>query len=71
MAISEAEAVQLTMFAEAAPAKEHTGKPKKSLTSAQEKLLQKLRRLDIMRMTPLEALEWLNDAKQQLLESGD
>ena len=66
------EAVQLALFAaEAAPAKEQADQPKKALNSVQEKLLRKLRKLDVLRMTPLEALEWLNDAKQQLLESGE
>ncbi len=66
-----AQAVQLSMFAEAAPASEWKEKPKKALSNPEDKVLQKLRRLDIMRMTPLQAMEWLNDAKQQLIESGE
>ncbi|WP_123040680.1 DNA mismatch repair protein MutS [Cohnella candidum] len=63
----EAAVVQLSMFAES-PAPE---KPKKSNSPAQDKVLEKLRRLDIMRMTPLQAMEWLNDAKNLLTESGE
>jgi DNA mismatch repair protein MutS len=59
--------VQLSMFADQAPAE----KPKKSQPQAQDKLIEKLRKLDIMRMTPLQAMEWLNDAKNQLTESGE
>ncbi|RKP56949.1 DNA mismatch repair protein MutS [Cohnella endophytica] len=57
--------VQLSLFAEAAP----VAKPAKP--SASDKLLDKLRKLDVMRMTPMQALEWLNDARNQLTESGD
>jgi DNA mismatch repair protein MutS len=52
-------AVQLSMFDEP------------QTPPAHDKLLQKLRKLDVMRMTPLQALEWLNDAKIQLTESGE
>ncbi|MFC5531868.1 DNA mismatch repair protein MutS [Cohnella yongneupensis] len=58
---------QLSMFAEpATPAKSA-----KATTPVQEKLLDKLRKIDVMRMTPLQALEWLNDARNQLTESGE
>ncbi|MBO9599254.1 MAG: DNA mismatch repair protein MutS, partial [Cohnella sp.] len=60
--------LQLSMFEEPpAPAKP----AKTALNPAQEKLLDKLRKLDVMRMTPLQALEWLNDARNQLTESGE
>lgn len=60
--------LQLSMFEEPpAPAKP----AKAALTPAQDKLLDKLRKLDVMRMTPLQALEWLNDARNQLTESGE
>jgi len=57
--------VQLAMFSEATP----PAKPSRS--TANDKLLEKLRKLDVMRMTPMQALEWLNDARNQLAESGD
>lgn len=58
---------QLSMFADpVAPAK-----PTKATTPAHDKLLDKLRKLDVMRMTPLQALEWLNDARNQLIEGGE
>jgi DNA mismatch repair protein MutS len=56
---------QLSMFVEAP----HTAKPSKPTSS--DKLLDKLRKLDVMRMTPMQALEWLNDARNQLKESGE
>ncbi|KIL34768.1 DNA mismatch repair protein MutS [Cohnella kolymensis] len=60
--------VQLSMFGEPSiPAK-----PVKGTSASQnDKLLEKLRKLDVMRMTPLQALEWLNDARNQLSESGE
>ncbi|QJD82523.1 DNA mismatch repair protein MutS [Cohnella herbarum] len=57
--------VQLAMFGEPAPA------VKSSKSTANDKLLDKLRKLDVMRMTPMQALEWLNDARNQLTESGE
>ncbi|WP_373231541.1 DNA mismatch repair protein MutS [Cohnella sp.] len=56
---------QISLFGEAAK----PSKPNKN--TAHDKLLEKLRKLDIMRMTPFQALEWLNDAKNQLTESGE
>ncbi len=56
--------MQLSLFAEEAPLAK-AAKP----TSA-DKVLDKLRKLDVMRMTPMQALEWLNDARNQLTESG-
>jgi DNA mismatch repair protein MutS len=58
--------VQLSMFAESPPAAKPSPK-----STANDKLLEKLRKLDVMRMTPMQALEWLNDARNQLTESGD
>ncbi|RED60323.1 DNA mismatch repair protein MutS [Cohnella lupini] len=57
---------QLSMFAESAPTPKPTSK-----STANDKLLDKLRKLDVMRMTPMQALEWLNDARNQLTESGE
>ncbi|TFE30098.1 DNA mismatch repair protein MutS [Cohnella luojiensis] len=57
--------VQLAMFADSAPP------VKPSRSTANDKLLDKLRKLDVMRMTPMQALEWLNDARNQLTESGE
>jgi DNA mismatch repair protein MutS len=57
---------QLSMFAESAPISKSTPK-----STANDKLLDKLRKLDVMRMTPMQALEWLNDARNQLTESGE
>ncbi|MCD9021023.1 DNA mismatch repair protein MutS [Cohnella silvisoli] len=57
--------IQLSMFAEPA----QPAKPSRPTSS--DKLLDKLRKLDVMRMTPMQALEWLNDARNQLTESGD
>jgi DNA mismatch repair protein MutS len=59
-----ADTVQLSMFEES-PAAAKSVKP-----SSNDKLLDKLRKLDVMRMTPMQALEWLNDARNQLTESG-
>jgi DNA mismatch repair protein MutS len=59
------EIVQLSMFAEPA----HPVKPSKPTSG--DKLLDKIRKLDVMRMTPMQALEWLNDARNQLTEGGD
>ncbi|WP_080839652.1 DNA mismatch repair protein MutS [Cohnella massiliensis] len=59
--------VQLSMFAEPAPPAD---KPRKAQTHG-DKILEKLRKVDVMRLTPLQALEWLNDVKNQLVESGD
>ncbi|MBW5448200.1 DNA mismatch repair protein MutS [Cohnella sp. CFH 77786] len=64
----QAEVVQLAMFAPEPPPAD---KPKRGAPSAHEKVMEKLRKLDVMRMTPLQALEWLNDAKNQITESGD
>ena len=60
--------VQLAMF-EVEPAAPE--KPRKPASPAAERIADKLRKLDVLRMTPLEALEWLNDARNQLLESRD
>ncbi len=51
----------------------HSGqeKTRKQASPAMDKLAEKLRKLDVMRMTPLQAMEWLNDAKNQLWESGE
>lgn len=67
-ALPDSAVVQLSMFAEA-PAVQ--AKPSKPAHPAHDKLLDKLRKLDVMRMTPLQALEWLNDARNQLTESGE
>ncbi|THF74611.1 DNA mismatch repair protein MutS [Cohnella fermenti] len=61
--------VQLSIFAEP-PKPEKPEKPKKASPAA-EKLADKLLKLDVMRMTPLQALEWLNDARNHLMENGD
>jgi len=56
--------VQLSLFPE------ESSSAKSAKTSANDKVLDKLRKLDVMRMTPMQALEWLNDARNQLTESG-
>ncbi|RUS45780.1 DNA mismatch repair protein MutS [Cohnella sp. AR92] len=58
--------VQLSIFEEP-PKHERT----KKASPAADKLADKLRKLDIMRLSPLQALEWLNDARNQLIEIGD
>ncbi|HEY8529690.1 MAG TPA: DNA mismatch repair protein MutS, partial [Paenibacillaceae bacterium] len=63
-----AEPVQLAMFADV-PASGPKGR--KALSPREQRVLQRLRKLDVLRMTPLEALAWLNDAKNELTESGD
>ena len=63
-----ADAVQLAMFADM-PAAEPKGR--KAFSPREQRVLQRLRKLDVLRMTPLEALAWLNDAKNELTESGD
>ncbi len=62
------EVVQLAMFPEAPPAEP---KGRKAPSARELRVLQRLRQLDVLRMTPLEALEWLNDAKNELIESGE
>lgn len=62
--------VQLAMFAEPV-ASSHPEKGRKPASAQADRLADKLRKLDVMRMTPLQALEWLNDARNQLMESGD
>ncbi|MFC4597970.1 DNA mismatch repair protein MutS [Cohnella hongkongensis] len=57
--------VQLSLFPEEAPP------VKPARPAAGDKVLEKLRKLDVMRMTPMQALEWLNDARNQLTESGE
>ncbi|WEK55799.1 MAG: DNA mismatch repair protein MutS [Candidatus Cohnella colombiensis] len=64
---SSTKVVQLAMFNEPpAPTK-----PVKTISPANEKLLERLKKLDVMRMTPFQALEWLNDARNQMLEGGE
>ncbi|MFC4304772.1 DNA mismatch repair protein MutS [Cohnella boryungensis] len=58
--------VQLSMFPVDTPQQPKPAKP-----SVNDKVLEKLKKLDVMRMTPLQALEWLNDARNQLTESGE
>lgn len=61
--------LQLSMFEESAAADE--AKRARSKYPESDKLLDKLKKLDIMRMTPLQAMEWLNDARNQLIGKGD
>lgn len=61
--------VQLSMFAEPEPPK--PDKARKPASPQADRIAEKLRKLDVMRMTPLQALEWLNDARNQLMESGE
>jgi DNA mismatch repair protein MutS len=62
--------VQLAMF-DVTPPPAQADKPRKPAAPQAEKIADKLRKLDIMRMTPLQAMEWLNDARNLLLESRD
>ncbi|WP_214629796.1 DNA mismatch repair protein MutS [Paenibacillus agaridevorans] len=67
-AISHAEkaqgsVIQLSMFEEAAPALD-TGKRKASPKA--EQLADDLRKLDLFNMTPMQAMQWLNDMKGKL-----
>ncbi|MEK0314013.1 DNA mismatch repair protein MutS [Cohnella sp. 56] len=61
--------LQLSMFEESAAADE--AKRARSKYPESDKLLDKLKKLDIMRMTPLQAMEWLNDARNHLIGKGD
>ncbi|TVY02317.1 DNA mismatch repair protein MutS [Cohnella terricola] len=63
--VANKEIEQLSLFPEAAP------KAKAAKSPAGDKVLEKLKKLDVMRMTPMQALEWLNDARNQLTESGE
>ncbi|SDX77166.1 DNA mismatch repair protein MutS [Paenibacillus sp. CF384] len=54
--------VQLSIFEEAAPS---TGKPRKGNTRA-EQLAEQLRKLDLFNLTPMQAMQWLNDMKLKL-----
>jgi len=58
--------VQLSLFPGEKPAA-----TKPAAKTPNDKVLDKLRKLDVMRMTPMQALEWLNDARNLLTESGD
>jgi DNA mismatch repair protein MutS len=60
--------VQLAMFPEPPPKADRS---RKAAASAAEQWAERLKKLDVLRMTPLQALEWLNDARNQLLESGE
>ena len=62
------EPVQLAMFADVTAAET---RGRKAMSPREQRILQRLRKLDVLRMTPLEALAWLNDAKNELTESGD
>ncbi|MBB6730374.1 DNA mismatch repair protein MutS [Cohnella zeiphila] len=61
--------VQLAMFEVASSAQ--ADKPRKPAATQADKIADKLRKLDVLRMTPLQAMEWLNDARNLLLESRD
>ncbi|WP_027091510.1 DNA mismatch repair protein MutS [Cohnella thermotolerans] len=61
--------VQLAMFAEPEPPRPE--RHRKAGSAPADRIADKLRKLDVMRMTPLEALQWLNDARNQLIESGE
>jgi len=64
--------IQLSMFGDSADRHAGDDKPsKKAASPARDRWLDKLRKLDVMRMTPLQALEWLNDARNELIESGE
>jgi DNA mismatch repair protein MutS len=60
-----ASVVQLAMFEEAAVS-EPAGR-RKAATAA-ERLADQLRKLDLLNMTPLQAIQWLNEAKMKLAD---
>jgi DNA mismatch repair protein MutS len=66
----EAGIVQLSLFADATSPV--NAKPKRtSVADPLAKLADKLLKLDVLRMTPLQALEWLNDARNQLINDKE
>ncbi|MFD0958925.1 DNA mismatch repair protein MutS [Paenibacillus chungangensis] len=56
--------VQLSMFEEAAVAQAYS-EPRKG-SSKGEQLAENLRKLDLFNMTPMQAMQWLNEMKQKL-----
>ncbi|QHT61750.1 DNA mismatch repair protein MutS [Paenibacillus lycopersici] len=59
--------VQLSIFEEPAPAPVDTGKARKASPRA-ELLADQLRKLDLFNMTPMQAMQWLNEMKLKLNE---
>jgi DNA mismatch repair protein MutS len=59
-----AEVVQLSIFGEAAP---ESNKGRRSNPKA-EQFADQLKRLDLFNMTPMQAMQWLNDMKLKLAE---
>ncbi|QYR23788.1 DNA mismatch repair protein MutS [Paenibacillus sp. sptzw28] len=60
----KAEVVQLSIFGEAVP---ESNKSRRANPKA-EQLADQLKRLDLFNMTPLQAMQWLNDMKLKLAE---
>ncbi|XEC92606.1 DNA mismatch repair protein MutS [Paenibacillus tarimensis] len=58
------EAVQLAMFA----GQDIPGPAKSKKTAKAEQLAEQLKKLDLFNMTPLQAMQWLNEMKQKLSE---
>jgi DNA mismatch repair protein MutS len=65
-AVAEArEIVQLSMFSEPAAAAEPEAGRRKASPKA-EQLAEQLRKLDLFNLTPMQAMQWLNDMKSKL-----
>lgn len=59
--------VQLSMFEEPAAAAEYKQSRKKASPKA-EQVAEQLRKLDLFNLTPMQAMQWLNDMKSKLAE---
>jgi len=63
-AVSAEDVVQLSIFEP--PARQEPARPRK--TAKAEQLADQLKRLDLFNLTPMQAMQWLNDMKQKLSE---
>ncbi|MFF2479442.1 DNA mismatch repair protein MutS [Paenibacillus sp. NPDC058071] len=63
-----AAAVQLSIFDEPAPVAAVPAEPKRKASPKAEQLAEQLRKLDLFNMTPMQAMQWLNDMKRKIDE---
>ncbi len=67
-AAASAELVQLSIFDDPEPQTVHKGSSKRKQAAANEaeQLYEELRKLDLMNMTPMQAMQWLNEMKNKV-----
>jgi DNA mismatch repair protein MutS len=58
--------VQLSIFDEPAAAAEVETPPRRKASPKAEQLAEQLRKLDLFNLTPMQAMQWLNDMKNKL-----